>query len=326
VGREVSSEEFTPQRFGIPLPSNTLNLRCSRLAPALLFRVDMNTTARLPVVEDTHGTEDSLSIDLIRRALDARDVGFEIHLHGVVSSTNAVASALAEHGAREGTVVLAEAQHAGRRRFGRPWFSPDHANLYASVIFRPAIAPSALPVFTLIASLALADAVTGAGVPASVRWPNDVVAGGRRLGGTLTTAATAGDVVQHVVLGVGVNLNVTRAALDAALGPEAALATSVREVAGRSIDRNPFAASLLNRIERWHALYTGYGPDAVLAAWNQRDALCGRVVDISGPEGIQHGRVVGVDDGGRLVLESRPGDTTLVACGDITTIDGQPAR
>jgi BirA family biotin operon repressor/biotin-[acetyl-CoA-carboxylase] ligase len=286
----------------------------------------MNRKARPPVVEGAHGEEDSLSIDLIRRALATRDVGFEIHLHGVVSSTNDVACRLAEHGAREGTVVLAEAQHAGRRRVGRPWFSPDHANLYASVILRPAIAPPALPVFTLIASLALADAVTGAGVPATVRWPNDVVAGGRRLGGTFTTAVTAGDVVQHVVLGVGVNLNVTRAALDAALGPEAALATSVSEVAGRSIDRNRFAASLLNRIERWYALYTGHGPDAVLVAWNQRDALCGRVVEISGPEGVRQGRVVRVDAGGRLVLESPSGDTTLVACGDITTIDGRPAR
>ncbi|MGH6689204.1 MAG: biotin--[acetyl-CoA-carboxylase] ligase [Gammaproteobacteria bacterium] len=296
------------------------------MAPALLFRVGMNTTARRPIAEDTHGSEDSLCINLIRRSLATRDVGFEIHLYGAVSSTNDVACGLAEHGAREGTVVLAETQRAGRRRFGRPWFSPDHANLYASVIFRPAIAPSALPVFAMIASLALADAVTGEGVPATVRWPNDVIVDGRRVGGTLTTAATAGDVVKHAVLGVGVNLNVTRDALDSALGPDGALATSVSEVAGRTIDRNRFAASLLNRIERWHALYTSFGPAAVLAAWNQRDALCGRVVETTGPEGARHGRVIGVDGRGRLVLESRPGETQLVACGDVTTIDGEPVR
>ena len=286
----------------------------------------MKTTARRPTDEDTRGNEDSLSIDLIRRALTTRVVGFEIHLHGAVSSTNDVACTLAEQGGREGTVVLAEAQRAGRRRFGRPWFSPDHANLYASVIFRPAIAPSALPVFAMIASLALADAVTGEGVPATVRWPNDVVVAGRRVGGTLTTAATAGNVVRHAVLGVGVNLNVTREALASALGPEGALATSVREAAGRMIDRNRVAASLLNRIERWHALYTDYGPGALLDAWNQRDALRGRVVETRGPEGARHGRVAGVDDRGRLVLEPRPGETAVVACGDITTIDGVPAR
>ncbi|HMH52089.1 MAG TPA: biotin--[acetyl-CoA-carboxylase] ligase [Candidatus Acidoferrum sp.] len=286
----------------------------------------MNATARLPIVEDAHRNDDALSIDLIRRALGTRNVGFEIHLFGVVSSTNDVAHRLAEEGAREGTVVLAEAQHAGRRRFGRPWFSPERANLYASVIFRPAIAPAAAPVFTMIASLALADAVTGEGVPATVRWPNDVVVAGRRIGGTLATAAVTRDVVQHVVLGVGVNLNVSRDALTAGLGPAAALATSVREVAGRAVDRNRFAASLLNRLERWHGLYTDYGPEAILVAWNQRDAVCGRMVEISQPEGVRHGRVVRVDADGRLVLESRPGDRRPVAGGEIMAIDGMRTR
>jgi BirA family transcriptional regulator, biotin operon repressor / biotin---[acetyl-CoA-carboxylase] ligase len=247
----------------------------------------MNATARLPIVEDAHRNDDALSIDLIRRVLSTRNVGFEIHLFGAVSSTNDVAHRLAEEGAREGTVVLAETQHAGRRRFGRPWFSPERANLYASVIFRPPIAPAAVPVFTLIASLALAEAVTGEGVPANVRWPNDVVVAGRRIGGTLATAAVAGDLVKHVVLGVGVNLNVSHEALAAGMGPAAALATSVREEAGRAVDRNRFAASLLTRLERWHALYTDYGPEPVLVAWNQRDAVRGRMVEISQPEGVR---------------------------------------
>jgi BirA family biotin operon repressor/biotin-[acetyl-CoA-carboxylase] ligase len=319
------AERVAPQRPAWRL-FNALDSRRSRLAPALLARIRMNATARLPIVEDAQRNDDALSIDLIRRALSTENVGFEIHLFGAVSSTNDVAHRLAEGGAREGTIVLAETQHAGRRRFGRPWFSPERANLYASVIFRPAIAPSAVPVFTLIASLALADAVTGEGVPATVRWPNDVVVAGRRIGGTLATATVSGDVVQHVVLGVGVNLNVSRDALAEALGPAAALATSVREVAGRAVDRNRFAASLLTRLERWHGLYTGYGSEAVLVAWNQRDAIRGRMVEISQPDGVRHGRVVGVDPDDRLVLESRPGDRGPVACGEITTIDGIRAR
>jgi BirA family biotin operon repressor/biotin-[acetyl-CoA-carboxylase] ligase len=176
-----------------------------------------------------------------------------------------------------------------------------------------------------MASLALADTVTGEGVPASVRWPNDVVVSGRRVGGTLTVVAAAGDVVQHVILGIGVNLNISDEALAAALGPSAAMATSVSEVAGRTIDRNRFAASLLNRLERWHGLYTDYGPDAVRVAWNQRDALRGRLVEMRGGEAPQTGRVVGMDEGGRLVLEFDSGDRR-VACGEITTIDGEKIR
>lgn len=286
----------------------------------------MNTTSPASIAGDNVPRSDSLCIDLIRRALSTTTVGFEIHLHGSVSSTNDVASRLAAQGAREGTVVLAERQSAGRRRFGRPWFSPDQANLYASVIFRPAIAPTAVPVFSMIASLALADAVTGEGVPATVRWPNDVVMAGRRLGGTLATVATTGDTVRHVVLGIGVNLNVSREALAAALGPTGALATSVCEVAGHAIDRNRFAASLLNRLERWRALHEEHGTGAVLLAWNQRDAVYGRTLEVRGPEGIESGRAVGVDGGGRLLLKSRSGVTTAVACGEIATIDGEAVR
>ena len=284
----------------------------------------MNATASDPIVEDAHGNDDSLSIELIRRGLSTRDVGFELHLFTEVPSTNDVACRLAKKGAREGTAVLAEKQRAGRGRFGHPWFSPGKANLYASVIFRPPIAPSAVAVFSMIASLALADAVTGEGVPASVRWPNDVVVSGRRIGGTLTVVAAVRDAVQHVVLGIGVNLNVSREALAAALGPSAALATSVSEAAGRPIDRNRFAASLLNRLERWHDLYTGYGPDAVRAAWTQRDALRGRFVEVRGHT-VEAGRAIGVDEGGQLILESDAGHT-LVAGGEITAIEGERIR
>jgi BirA family biotin operon repressor/biotin-[acetyl-CoA-carboxylase] ligase len=285
----------------------------------------MYATASGPIIEDVHGNDDLLSIELIRRRLSTRDVGFELHLFNEVPSTNDVACRLAEKGAREGTVVLAETQSAGRGRFGHSWFSPGNANLYASVIFRPVIAPSGVPVFSMIASLALADAVTGEGVPASVRWPNDVIVSGRRVGGTLTVVAAAGAVVQHVIFGIGVNLNISSEALTGALGPSAAMATSVSEVAGRPIDRNRFAASLLNRLERWHGLYTGYGPDAVRAAWNQRDALRGRLVEVSGGDTLEAGRVVGVDGSGQLILGSDSGDT-LVACGEVTTIDGTKIR
>jgi BirA family biotin operon repressor/biotin-[acetyl-CoA-carboxylase] ligase len=268
---------------------------------------------------------DHLSIDLIRRGLATRDIGFEMHLFDTVRSTNDVAAGLAELGAREGTVVLAEAQHAGRGRFGRPWFSPPHVNLYASVILRPAIAPSAVPVFALIASLAAADAVTGEGVPASVRWPNDVVVSGGRVGATLTVAAADGDVVQRVILGIGVNLNISRDDLARGLGPAGWAATSVSEATGRRIDRNRFTASLLNRLERWHRLYIDDGPEAVRVAWNQRDAVCGRLVEVREDNAARRGRAIGVGERGRLVLESESGEYWAVS-GEVTTVDGERIR
>lgn len=284
-------------------------------------------SAHRPVIVGATPRGDALCIEMIRRSLSTRTVGFNIHLHDEVTSTNDVACRLAEQGAREGTTVLAEAQTSGRGRMGRTWFSPRHTNLYASVIFRPAISPSSIPVFAFIAALALADAVSAEGVDASVRWPNDVVATGRRLGGTLARTAGALDAVQHAVLGIGVNLNVPREALVAALGEAATMSTSVSEVAGRQIDRNRFTASLLNRLERWHALYRSRGPDAILQAWNERDAVRGRLVEIREPGGTyRRGRVVGVERDGRLVLDPGSGGAETAASGDLVTIDGTRAR
>jgi BirA family biotin operon repressor/biotin-[acetyl-CoA-carboxylase] ligase len=285
----------------------------------------MPTTPRPHITPTAREGGDALCIELIRRNLATSDVGFEIHLFDDVPSTNDVARHLAARGVREGAVVLAEAQRRGRGQFGRPWFSPGRANLYASVIFRPVIAPAAVPVFAFIASLALADAVTGEGVPASVRWPNDVIVAGRRIGGTLTVVAAAGDLVQHVVLGIGVNLNVSSEALAAALGRWAPTATSVSAAAGRTIDRNRFVASLLNRLERWHRLYTDHGPAALREAWNQRDAARGQLVTVREGNVVHSGRAVGVDEGGRLVLKLDCGSPQAVS-GELIALDGVRIR
>lgn len=221
---------------------------------------------------------DSLSIELIRRTLSSETVGRQIYLFGEVSSTNAVLRDLAKAGAREGTVVLAEEQTAGRGRQGQPWFSPPGVNLYASVLFRPAIPPNAVLAFSFIASLALTDVIWAEGLPAAIKWPNDILVKRKKVAGTLVECATAGDRVEYVVLGVGVNLNVTREVLRTALGQASHAATSLRELAGHEIDRNAFAATFLTLLERWFRIYVERGAEAVLAAWRDRDILAATVL------------------------------------------------
>ena len=117
------------------------------------------------------------------------------------------------------------------------------------MLFRPALGARDVPLFALIASLALADAARAEGAPAATRWPNDVVVDGRKLGGALVEYATVGDRVTHVILGVGVNLNVDEADLRAALAEEAGGATTLTRVLGRAVDRNRFAGRLLGALE-----------------------------------------------------------------------------
>jgi BirA family biotin operon repressor/biotin-[acetyl-CoA-carboxylase] ligase len=214
----------------------------------------------------------ALSIELLRDHLDTETVGRHIYLFGQVVSTNATLRRLAAAGAEEGTVVLAEEQTGGRGRGESAWFSPPGVNVYASVLLRPALAPRQVPTFALIASLALCEAAWREGATAAIKWPNDVLLGGRKVAGSLVEYATRGDRVEHVILGVGANLNVDRRTLDAGLGARAPGAVALGEVTGREVDRNVFAATFLNRLEAWYRAWQARGTEAVLAAWRERHA------------------------------------------------------
>ncbi len=264
---------------------------------------------------------DSLSIELIRRGLSAGLVGNQIYLFDAVSSTNDVLRRLAAEGAREGTVVLAEEQRAGRGRQGQRWYSPRGMNLYGSVLFRPPIPPKEAPVFSFIASLALTEAIWAEGLPAAIKWPNDVLVERKKVAGTLVECATVDRAVEHVILGVGVNLNVSRAALRVALGEAGRAATSLREVAGRAIDRNAFTATFLNILDRWFETYAEHGPQPVLEAWRDRDILTGRRVEIRGDGEPYDGRVLGVNREGHLVVENGPGAAHEVLAGEVRLAD-----
>jgi len=271
---------------------------------------------------DCTAAHDSLCVDLIRRHLWMETVGRRILLYGGVSSTNVVLRGLAARGAVEGTVVLAEEQVQGRGRRGRVWFSPPGLNLYVSVLFRPHIDLREVPRFSFIASLALTEAIWAEGLPAQIKWPNDVLVDGRKVAGTLVdTADDAGGALRHVILGVGVNVNVDDEALTIALRHESREATSLRETAGREIDRNLFAAAFLNGLEKWFRMGRAREWDTLLTAWRERDGLRGHRVEIRGTGPAWQGRAMGVDAEGYLEVESEDGARQRVISGEIRLLD-----
>ena len=263
----------------------------------------------------------ALSIAGIRRRLRAPIVGRQLYLCNQVESTNSTLSRLARSGAPEGTVVVAESQTAGRGRLGQPWFSPPDVNLYASVLFRGPLTLKEAPLFSLVGGLALADAVREAGGSPAIKWPNDVLVDGRKVGGALIECGARGDEVEYLVLGVGANLNVDLDALGAALGSAAEGATSLRAAIGREVNRDAFAASYLNALDAWASCYRGEGPGSVLEAWSERDILTGRQVEIRGAGYVFIGRVAGVDQRGRLVVQDAVGERRTVSTEEICVCD-----
>lgn len=262
-----------------------------------------------------------LVIEAIRQAVGGLSVGRHLYLFGEVDSTNAALVRLARDGAVEGTAVLAEAQRAGRGRLGREWFSPPGVNLYVSVLFRPGFAVREALRFSFIASLALADAVRQLALEPSIKWPNDVLVQGKKVAGTLVECPMRGDEIECLVLGVGVNVNVDHTALRAGLGREAAGATSLAAALGYEVDRNTLAASYLTHLDRWAERYRTAGPAAVVEAWQQRDILTGRRVEVRRGEGFLVGRALGVDPEGRLVVEDALGRRHTVLTEEIRMLD-----
>lgn len=232
----------------------------------------------------------------------------------VCESTNDEAARLARAGAVHGTIVIADAQTAGRGRGGHQWHSPPGLNLYLSCILRPAIAPAECPPLTLAAGLGVADAVSGYSVDCRLKWPNDVYVAGRKLAGILTEMSTQSGVIDHVVIGIGVNLNQAEFP-----EPLAATATSLRIATGAAVDRARFIDELLGACERWFDRLIAGGIDAVREPWNQR-ALRARV-RVTGGVHVIEGRIAGIDRTGALVVIRDDGQHHTVIAGDVMLLD-----
>ena len=262
-----------------------------------------------------------LSIEAIRRLLRTSVVGQHLYLFGEVESTNTVLCHLARSGATEGTVVLAEIQRRGRGRLGQEWFSPSDVNLYASALFREPLLPRKAGLYSCIAGLSLADAIKGLGLLPAIKWPNDVLVNTKKVAGSLVECAIRDETVEFLVLGVGVNLNVSSESLHHALGEAAATATSLSEAIGHEIDRNAFAASYLNRLDSWALCYRKAGAAPILDAWRDRDILTGRRVTVGGADATYDARVLGVNDEGQLVVQDSLGGRHVILTEEIRALD-----
>jgi BirA family biotin operon repressor/biotin-[acetyl-CoA-carboxylase] ligase len=265
--------------------------------------------------------ENRLSVELIRQDLSTTTVGRPLVLHDAVPSTNAILRDLARTGTAEGMTVLAESQTAARGRGGKPWFSPPGVNLYASVLLRPAIVPGAAAVFSFVSSLALTDAIRELGIAPAIKWPNDVLVKSRKVAGTLAEVAIAGDRLEHVILGVGVNVNVEREALRAGLGAAALHATSLREALGRPVERNALAATFLNYLDEWLITYRDQGAPAVLRAWRSLEIVTGRRVQVREDGAAFEGRALGVGAEGCLEVEDARGRVHRIVAGDVRLLE-----
>ena len=233
---------------------------------------------------------------------------WQIQRHEVVTSTNDLAARLAEQGAAEGCVVVAEAQSAGRGRQGRAWSSPAGAGLYVSAVLRPR--SDVVPLVTIAAGVAIAEAIqTTTGLDTVLKWPNDLFVGTRKLAGILAEAGSSPTGAHHVVLGFGVNV------LPAAFPPDlASRATSLEGELGRPVDRGFLLNACLDRLAiRYQDLHHGRIL-SVLDAWRARAApMLRRRVEWEAGDTRASGIAESIDDTGALLIRTDDGIVRVIS-------------
>jgi BirA family biotin operon repressor/biotin-[acetyl-CoA-carboxylase] ligase len=246
-------------------------------------------------------------------ALVATDVGRNFFLRETATTTMAEAKAAAAVGAPHGTAVLAEGQTAGRGRRGRSWASPPRLGLYLSVVLEQRRVPQEITVLPLLAGVAVAEAIAAeAEVAVGLKWPNDLLHGGAKVGGILAEAH--GDPAV-VIVGVGVNCWHCRFDFPQDLPYRA---TSLAAAGAASLDRTELAAAVLNGLGRWLARWAEEDAAAVVEAWRERNVTLGRRVRVVDPEVVGLAADVAAD--GALVVEDG-GRRHSVYTGDVIHLD-----
>ena len=260
-----------------------------------------------------------LDLGRVRERLETRRLGAELHYFAELSSTNTRARELAERGAVEGEVVVAESQTRGRGRLGRRWESPPFLNLYLSIILRPKLAPAHAAQITLTAAVAVAETVGFVlGRAPTIKWPNDILVDGKKLAGILTEAACDAERIEYVILGVGLNLNSRAHAMPEPLRQRA---TSIADLTGKNVSRESVLARLIQDLDRCYGELEESGFATLRPRWEAHFGLRGRRVRIEVGDQTLIGRPQGIDAHGALILEAEDGQRRSIVAGDVIPLE-----
>lgn len=250
----------------------------------------------------------------LRRKRQGNLIGSEILFYKEIDSTNLFARQQAMEGAAEGLVVMADAQSRGKGRRGKNWVSPRGVNVYFSVILRPAVAPEKIPLLTLMAGVASARALRNiTDLEIKIKWPNDLLIREKKVAGILTEAELSQG---FVILGIGVNVNWPRAEMPEELRQ---VATSLYAERGINFSRAIVAQKLLEDLEEEYMLFLqeGFSP-RLRREWEEYSLIKQRWVTIKLGEKEYHGRALGLDEDGALLVQDGEGRVGRFIAGEVS--------
>lgn len=260
---------------------------------------------------------DLLLTSEIQHGLKTSFIGKSIHAYESVQSTNTLAAHLAEAGAGEGTIVVAESQTRGRGRLGRTWFSLSGKGICLSIILHPKIDPVKAPGLSIMTALSLANTISSYGkVHVAIKWPNDCLINGRKTAGILTELSAEPGKINHVIVGIGININYRRSDFPSEI---IKTATSLRAETKQEIRRVEFLQKFLTNFEHDYRLFRKQGLKKLRPRILAYSDLLGKKVKLEMKGSQILGTALDIDDNGRLILDTDKGPCSFHA-GEVTLI------
>ncbi|MGM0471478.1 MAG: biotin--[acetyl-CoA-carboxylase] ligase [Bacillota bacterium] len=259
---------------------------------------------------------DILSPEEIKKDLQTKILGSEIIYHDQIdNSTNALAKDRARAGGQEGTIVIAREQLQGKGRLGRAYCCPP-GGIWFSVILRPNLNPTAASQLSFVAAVAIAqtiDEITT--LEPGIKWPNDILVNSKKIAGILTEMSAEIDQINHLILGLGINLNLDLEQFSSEL---AAKATSIQIELGHPVVKLDFFLKLLTYLEREYIKLQEEGFAAVLKTWRNYNITLNRQITVQHNDQQLEGQAVDIDDQGHLLLKTQQGEIKKLVAGDVT--------
>lgn len=257
---------------------------------------------------------DIVTPDLVRRRLKGSLFGKRVYHFFKTDSTNRVALELGHGGEPEGAVVIAEEQTAGRGRAGRAWHSERGAGIYATLLLRPRLAPVQAPLLTMMAGLSAHAAIQAqTGLTVDVKWPNDLLIGGKKVGGILTEMHAEPSQVRFVIVGIGINVNQEKFP-----GELSATATSLRVESGKMQPRAELVVRLLREFENDYNRFLREGAETVTERFSRVSSYAaGKRVSVTTGAESYGGTTAGLSAEGLLRVKRDDGETVTVIAGDV---------
>ncbi|NIQ13743.1 MAG: biotin--[acetyl-CoA-carboxylase] ligase [Candidatus Dadabacteria bacterium] len=260
-----------------------------------------------------------MDLENLKSNISTNIIANDLFLFPEVSSTNEVIDKLFnDKYIGDGTVVISDHQTKGRGRYDRKWISPSGLNLYMSLLFKPDIEPSKFPIFTFLSSCALKDTFSLYNLSSSIKWPNDVLIGGKKISGVLTELKYSDKYeVNYLIVGIGVNINLTRQHIIKEMSDISEKVTSMSIELNNDVNRELFTAELINKLDEYYSKFLNYGSSVILDDWLTKWDSIGKSIKVNVDGKLYEGIVKDVDENGFLYLITEGYKTVKVISGDM---------